>query len=211
LELLQLLKIEGESRDDDWESEFLAKIPEAVVRVDDPSPQREFDGWPYLHVSTVEGAGEPVAKIIPWLSERGIGLIVNSQKSSPDYVFSYGMLWGYRARGRFLGDLAAKNSGSEVFDEGKYKIFGPPAEAVLPPYARTILRQFLHDQGILAPKILVASEDGREFDFCFSVESLGHPPTKEHEGILEALSWFFPPDYSLMLTKEENLPPFTLL
>jgi hypothetical protein len=40
---------------------------------------------------------------------------------------------------------------------------------------------------------------------------LGNPPTKEHQGIAEAISWFLPPHYSIVLISETGLPPFAAL
>ena len=55
------------------------------------------------------------------------------------------------------------------------------------------------------------SENKTDYDLAFSLESLGNPPDKEHIGILEALSWFFPTHYSLMLISQKGLPLFTEL
>ena len=52
------------------------------------------------------------------------------------------------------------------------------------------------------------SQDNIHFDLCFSLESLGNPPDNEHEGIAEALSWFLPTHYSIVLISEKSLPEF---
>jgi len=211
VEISQLLDMPNESRNETWEKQFFAEFPKSVVKIDKPIPSQEYDGWPYLHVSSTDGSGEPAIKVIEWLSERGIGLVLNSNKSAPDYVFSYGMLWSYRLRGHFIGDLNKRSEGSYDFDLKKYKKIGTPSENIFPPYARKIVKQFFIDQSILAPKILVMSESDQDFDLCFSLESLGYPPEKEHKGILEALAWFFPADYSLALLSESAVNGFTLI
>ena len=38
---------------------------------------------------------------IEWLSDKGVGMVVNPTKGVPDYVFTYGMLWNYRERAQF--------------------------------------------------------------------------------------------------------------
>jgi hypothetical protein len=53
---------------------------------------------------------------------------------------------------------------------------------------RNILKEFFRDQGVFAPKILVMSSDRVNYDLVFSLESLGNPPVKEHQGIAEAIS-----------------------
>jgi hypothetical protein len=211
MNFIDLLRIKLDSRNETWEEQFLALVPGSVVNIDKEAPSTEFDGWPYLHVSTAETKGEPFSKVVEWLSERGIGLVLNSHKSEPDYVFSYGMLWSYRSRGKFIGDLVSKQDGKVEIEKSKYEAFGAPTESAIPNYVRKVLRQFFMDQGILAPKVLVVSEDGKNFELIFSTESLGYPPEKEHQGILEALSWFFPPDYSIVLARETGLPEFSVL
>ena len=75
---------------------------------------------------------------------------------------------------------------------------------------RKILRDFFRDQGLLAVKILMMSQDGKNFDLAISLESLGNPPEKEHQGIAEAISWFLPPHYSLLIVSEKGLPSYDL-
>jgi hypothetical protein len=61
------------------------------------------------------------------------------------------------------------------------------------------------------PRILVMSTDRKHYDLAFSLESLGNPPTKEHQGIAEAITWFLPPHYSVVLVSEKDLPEFIAL
>jgi hypothetical protein len=60
-------------------------------------------------------------------------------------------------------------------------------------------------------RVLVMGPNQQQFDFCFSMESLGAPPAQEHRGILEAIAWFLPAHYSLMLVSEKDLPKFESL
>ena len=78
----------------------------------------------------------------------------------------------------------------------------------MPKYVRRILKDFFMDQGLLNVKVLMISTDNKFFDFAISLESLGNPPQAEHEGIAEAISWFLPPHYSILLISEKNLPAF---
>ena len=77
---------------------------------------------------------------------------------------------------------------------------------------RKVIKEFFVQQGVLAPKILAFSLDGKSFDLAFSIESLGNPKESEHEGILEAIAWFLPPHYQVSLVSEVELPiPFVTL
>ena len=214
-ELKNLFGVEIEKRDLDWEKRFLAALPAAKARLLAPEPQEGPDHWPYLMVAlddTDNASGEddrePLAAILEWLSSRGIGLAVNPQKTVPDYVMTYGMIWNFRERGEFLTGEASGKSGTFSIQHGQEVLTGAPSAAFLPPYVRAILKQFMADQGVFAPKILMASFDKKNFELCFSIESLKSPPKAEHAGIAEALSWFLPAHYAVSLVSENTLPGF---
>lgn len=211
-ELLTTLKTPELKRMGAWEQSFFKHFPHGFITVSNGLPQKGPDSWPYLFCEVSERSTEPVGKVLEWLSERGIGLAVNPQKEAPDYVFTYGMIWNFRVRGTFLSELSSPIENASVEFLANEKILaGPPTEEYLPLYVRKVLREFFVDQGVYQPRILVLSRDRRNYDLCFSTESLGSPGESEHTGILEALSWFLPPHYSLMLVSEKGLPPFTLL
>jgi hypothetical protein len=205
---MQLLETPIELRDVTWEENFLNELPKSYFKLlfDDPKPGP--DQWPYLFVQTGTESDEPALKVIEWLSTRGIGLAVNPQKTSPDYVFTYGMIWNFRETGKFLTPAPARESGSFKIEGGQQVLTGRPTEAYLPKYARTILKQFLLDQGIFAPKVMVVSVDHKNFDLSFSLESMGMPEEKNRKELAEALSWFLPAHYAISLISEKVLPGF---
>lgn len=207
------LQVAVEARDEAWEKGFLKALSEAQVRVVNPEPQAGPDHWPYLSVQTGEGADDSIRNVLNWLSTRGIGLVLNAHKASPDYVLTYGMIWNFRERGEFLTTVDADHSRTGRFDikHGQEVLAGSPSEAYLPKYARTVIKQFLMDQGIFAPKILMVSLDKKNYDLCFSIESLKSPPAHEHANIAEALSWFLPAHYSVSLVSEKTIPGFVAI
>ncbi|MEZ0392733.1 MAG: hypothetical protein ACAH59_10990 [Pseudobdellovibrionaceae bacterium] len=209
MNLHELVQMSDEQRTQDWENQFFHALTEGKLKLISPEPQTGPDNWPYLLTETSEEATESTQKLIAWLSERGIGLAINPMKEYPDYVFSYGMLWSFRESGFFYKPIAERPIGAVQFETSKLVHAGPPTEEFLPGYVRKILRDFFRDQGILKPQILVISTDGVNYDLALSLESLGKPPDQEHQGIAEAISWFLPPHYSLMLISEEGLPPFS--
>lgn len=206
--LHELSQTPEERRDLDWERRFLEALPHSQVKVLSADPQQGPDGWPYLLVETTGENAEPTDKILSWLSTKGIGLVINPGKGYPDFVLNFGMLWNFRETGRFVSPQSEVPSGTVDLGAGQGLLAGPPTKEYLPDYVRTILREFLRDQGLLAPKILIMSQDRKHFDLAVSVESLGNPPEQEHAGIAEALSWFLPPHYSILLISEKDLPPF---
>jgi hypothetical protein len=208
--LESLFQVPDKNRDEKWEDQFLQAFSETKVQVLSPDPQNGPDNWPYLMVETNSIAEEPSQRVLEWLSTRGIGLVVNPHKDYPDFVMNYGMIWNFRKTGRFIHRLPSVPTG-EWTTETKILQSGPPTEDYLPSFVRKIVKEFFRDQGLMDPKILMISNDGKNFDLAFSLESLGSPPVKEHEGIAEAIAWFLPGHYSLVLISEKGLPKFESL
>lgn len=206
--LEELCKTNLDRRDQAWEKDFHEALKTAQLGVVDSAPQNGPDGWPYLFTKTGPKATEPAEKVISWLAQYGVGLVVNPKDCGPDYVFSYGMLWNFIERGEFITESPHVKPGAVNFEKGQKVLAGPPSEDYLPLYVRGILNQFFKDQGIQEIKVLVMGSEDSHFDLCFSLESLGHPPQSEHRGIAEAISWFLPGHYSIMLASEKDLPPF---
>ncbi len=206
--LEKLLTVNEEERDLDWEDKFFMAFTSSEIQVLSAEPQTGPDGWPYLLADTKGEELEPAQKVLQWLATRGIGLALNPTKSYPDYVFNYGMIWHFRETGLFYRRQDEITSGAVEIKEGQKILSGPPKEEYLPTYVRKVLKDFFLDQGLMAIKILMISQDGKHYDLAFSLESLGNPPQKEHEGIAEAISWFLPPHYSILLTTDKGLPPF---
>lgn len=207
MDLATVLKTRAEDRDFDWEERFFKALSESKLHVLAAEPQTGPDGWPYLLTSTATGATDSAQQILHWLSDKGIGLVVNPEQEYPDFVFNWGMLWHFKETGRFVLNQAEVTSVGvvEIADKSKL-ISGPPTEKYLPKYVRQILRDFFRDQGLLQVKICMISQDGKNYDIGFSLESLGNPEQKEHQGIAEAISWFLPPHYSILIVSERNLP-----
>lgn len=207
----QLVEIALANRDEAWELEFLRELPKSRIRVLEQAPVSGPDGWPYLMVSTDGDVDDSVASVAQWLASRGVGFVVNPEKSLPDFVLSYGMVWNFRERGQFL--TATTNARSEKLEirDGQQLYTGAPSNAFLPTDVRAVLKDFFKRQRVFGPRLLMVSTDQVQWDLAFSIESLGSPPEKEHLGIAEALSWFLPAHYSLALISEINVPGFAEL
>lgn len=208
MSLNELIEVPDEKRDTHWENHFFNEFTKANLKLLFQEPQQGPDKWPYMIAETGEEASEPAQKVIQWCAMRGIGLVLNPRKEYPDYVFTYGMLWHFRETGLFYRNAFETPTGTLKLEEGAKLHAGPPSPQYLPDYVRAILRQFFMDQMVLRPRILVMSMDQKHYDLVFSLNSLGNPPEKEHAGIAEAISWFLPPHYSVLLMKEEGLPQF---
>ena len=226
--LNDLLKVPEQERKFSWDEKFFKLFSETTVRLLSKDPQQGPDGWPYLVCETQQNSSsndqvknyenddiESTQKIFQWLAEKGIGLIVNPRREPyPDYVFSYGMIWNFRQTGYFIqpnDENKTEQKATEIIYDNKKISCGPPSVEYLPNHARKILKDFFRDQSVLNPKILMISQDKKSYDLCFSLESLGNPIASEHAGVAEAIAWFLPTHYSIVLISESGLPEFLSL
>jgi hypothetical protein len=205
MEFEKLIQLPESRRDDQWERQFLDSVLGLKVEVqDNGQPVYGPDGWPYISVRTGQGE-EPMVRLVSWLAGRGIGLVVNSHKMAPDYVFTYGMLWNFAETGRFIIPFEG-TAPAGAADLSERPVQGPPTDAYLPPYVRSILKEFLKDQGMPTPRILVAtSRDFKQTDLVWSLESMAAPNAMEQRTLAEALSWFLPLHYTVVFAPEQAL------
>jgi hypothetical protein len=230
MSLSELLAIPESERNQSWENQFFQSLCSDHVHLLFEQPQQGPDGWPYLLVESedvyqkslnshavateVQANKDPesVQKILSWIATRGVGLALNPRKEYPDYVFSFGMIWSFRETGFFYKPIdPSRKSGAVELSNEKGLSYAEPSEAFLPKYVRQILKEFFRDQGLHAVKLSMISEDQAHFDLAFSLESLGNPPQPEHQQIAEAIGWFLPPHYSVLLVSEKDLPIFSAL
>ncbi len=202
----QLLQTPQNDRDESWESEFFKLLPQTQFEFLSESPIEGPDGMPYLPVR-ISDSGEPSDKVLAWLGEQGVGLAINPDLETPDYVLSYGMIWNFLLNGEFLTQTEDGFSGGKDLEvePGQEMMAGTPSETYWPPHVRSLFKEFLAQQGIHKPRVVMLSQDGKDYDLCFSLESLGEPPQEEWQGILEAFSWFFPMHYSFSIISESTI------
>ena len=84
-----LLKVPADSRDSQWEEKFLTALPGSSFKLIQDHPMTGPDNMPYLPVQIVDG-GESAVKILRWLDEKGVGLVVSPNKQPPDFVLPMG-------------------------------------------------------------------------------------------------------------------------
>ena len=107
--LHQITQTPEASRDQSWENRFFQALSKEKINVLSAEPQSGPDGWPYLLTETSDQATEATSQIIHWLTDKGIGLVVNPMKEYPDYVFTYGMIWSFKETGYFFKPLELLN------------------------------------------------------------------------------------------------------
>jgi len=212
MEIDVLLQQPESKRDDHWEREFLELIVKAKVQVVDQQAKAGPDGWPYLLLKTSPEADQPFLNVVEWAAQRGIGLALNTHKMLPDYVFTYGMLWNYALNRQFVTTGETPKAGNVVIAEGQEMIVGAPSEQYLPGFARKVLREFLQAQGMKEPRVTVLStKDYKTVDLLFSAESLNDLKPKDFRTMSEAIAWFLPLHYNIVIGSEQNLRGFVAL
>lgn len=204
-------------RDFSWDEKFFKLLSVSRLGLISKDPQQGPDHWPYIFCSTAVDQKalqvDSSQKVLRWLSEKGIGLVVNpDRKPYPDFVFSYGMIWYFRETGFFMNPPQKQASSAGLAANSESKWFtGAPTEQYLPTYVRFILKNFFADQLKPAVKIMMLSADQKNYDLAFSIESLGNPPESEHAQVAEAIAWFLPPHYTVALVSEAGFPAFAQL
>ena len=202
-QIITHLKQEDQNRGQKWQEKFLSLFPSAYLTLLSSQSQQGEDGMPYFLAQIKEGSEEPASQLLSWLAQKGIGLVVHPEKTYPDYIFTYGMIWYFKERCMFLEPHIKHPKSSQNVKA----ILGQPSKEFLPLYVRSILKQFFFDQGIYKPQILMIGPDHYNMDICFCLKSLGNPPVSEHQGILKAISWFLPQHYSIAISEKNiNLP-----
>ena len=142
-QIIDDLKVKDVDRNHAWQEQFLKLVPSSYVTVLSPEPQQGPDGMPYFLVQMKENSKEPLIKLLNWLAEKGIGLVVHPEKDYPDYIFTYGMIWYFKETHFFL------NPHKKDPPQNIEIVIGQPSKEFLPLYVRRILKQFFLDQGVL--------------------------------------------------------------
>ena len=208
-QVIDCLKVKDADRHQAWQEQFLKLVPSSYVTVLSSEPQQGPDGMPYFLVQIEENSKEPLIKLLNWLTEKGIGLVVHPEKEYPDYILTYGMIWFFKETHLFLSphSMSSHQKGFQSSQNAEV-VFGQPSKEFLPLYVRSILRQFFLDQGVYKPQLVMVGPDKHNMDICFCLESLGNPPVSEHEGILKAISWFLPQHYFISISQKDIKLPF---
>lgn len=205
MELNTLLAVKSKLRDGEWEQNFFNALNSGKIRVLTQDPQSGPEGFPYLLTTSYgENHEEPFQRIAHWCADTGIGMVLNPTEDGEDYMFTFGMLWNYKYRGEFYSQWSHEETESSTPTMVIRKI----TEAYWPDKPRKIFQEFLIHQNILRPRVVLFSKSATsDPELGVSLESLGNPPEREHKGILEAFSWFFPRHYALVLVSEASMDP----
>lgn len=195
-------------RDEAWENLFLKHFPATQISVVDENIRKGPDGFGYLLLKMdpqgENPADEPANKVMSWAFDKGVGLVLNSHKMVPDYVFTHGMLWYFSKTGKFQEPMNKKSGVVEISFADN--VFGPAAEEYWPQFSRDILRDYLATENVKLHYLVVTTKDYQHTDLCLTEESFSTLPSPKRNQLIEKIRWFLPPHYSVVLVSEKNLP-----
>lgn len=204
-ELSELCDIAPAARDAEWGKRFFAAFPEAVFKSRDPQVLRGPDGFPYFVLEVPESGesfqGVRAKDVLAHCVAMGFGIVLNPEEEPPDFVFPYGALWPFHARGDFYPPpVVPLESGAkeQKLEERREVMIGQPSEDFFPAVARRAVATFLkYALGVDTPScfVLVDPKQRPERSLVFNVFPSQFPSKEHFFGALRALGWFFPNDY----------------
>ena len=198
----QLLKTPLSKRHSDWEQSFLRAFTESDLYLRSDEPFQGPDGFSYMDISTEQDAQKiNIQDFLSWCGQAGVGLVLNLKfNKTPEYVFTYGMLWNYLLRQSFLNIESSKKP-KESHPVLVHKIL----EAYLPRYVRENIKEFLTSNQIEGVKIgLISRGDKTTYELLWYFSNNTDLIEKDQKTLLESLAWFLPLDYKVALIREDD-------
>jgi hypothetical protein len=190
-----LLEVPMGQRDPSWTRQFLAHVADAAFFAGEPAVVSGPDRLPLFALRS-SASGVPFPGYVighmkdDFLLEHGMGVVINPSGQDADWAFTYGDILNLHLHGRFYPpqDPGTRPARLE-----------PTPEARLPRAARAVLRRFLQDLGVAAPRVLFsawdhAGPDSVELVFDFAPQEFRS--VDDFRYAMSHISWFLPRNYS---------------
>jgi|SRR6185312_11111896 len=220
-ELADLLFIERNQRDAEWIRRFYHAVGEASMTTTADQVLQGPDGFSYfaLHMPPPRRDFEPfsVSQVLDFCLENSLGIVIEPQPGPPEWVISYGLLWSKKIFGKF--DLNVDpDAGAEAANQlrtpevptqmvGKEAVLvGQPNQSYFPGFARNAVKQFLQQQQIENPGVLLLSNPAQEplETIAFPVFPEDFADPNQFQGFMQRLAWYFPPHYRLSVVSKNS-------
>lgn len=194
-----LLGVASGERDDAWRRAFEAVVADAPMVAADPQLIRGPDGFGYfaLRLPSEAAIEEPytVRHVQGACTEGGFGCVILDRDGETLWVFRYGEMWALRSDGRLDPRPPGNEGDTRTVSAEEQVLVGAPDEAVLPQWARTVLRTALGHLGVDAPRVaLVISPHGQPEHTLALGPLEGVDPDDR-----SVLTWYLPPHLGLIL------------
>ncbi|SDJ47932.1 hypothetical protein SAMN04487898_10340 [Pedobacter sp. ok626] len=215
--IFELIDVPRENRGEEWQKSFLENIIYASFRCGDPQVITGPDGFPYFQLLMPKPNEHFQCYVIDrmkddFLLQSGYGVVINPDEGQPDWVLSYGDILNLHLTGSFYTTGPTLFSGAkedETIHKDEKVLVGQPSEVILPKMARTILRQFLINNGVKSPKVLLMSRHGSSDevasqDLVFNLTPESFESEELFRSVTRHLAWFLPRHYSFAALAEKQ-------
>ncbi len=211
--LNELFETPAEQRDEAWQKTFLDNVLDASFACDEPQVAGGPDGFPYFRLHIPEPNTSFQCFVIrhmigDFLLENGFGIVINPQKPSPDWVFSYGDIVNYHLKQEFYTSSSMPPlPPTEVLDKDERVLIGQPSESLFPMSVRQNMKKYLQWKKIEDVKILLMSrqsEQGMRQELVFNLTPDRFVSHEEYEAVMQSLAWFLPRHYIYVSMEEAS-------
>lgn len=206
-EVVDLLAIDPSARDQTWLTSFYAAIPNASMESQEPQVILGPDNQAYFVLKTPKGGSfSPfsITHILDVCLQQGFGIVLNPQKGTPDFVFSYGQLWHFKETGE-LAELPLATGMPDDNLDGQILI-ASPSERIFPQYARSVLAKVLQTLNVAAPAIMMITDARGQRRLVFNFFPEDCTSDKDFATKMGFLNWYLPNSHGLTaISKKSNL------
>jgi hypothetical protein len=211
-----ICKVSHEKRDHTWTQKFIKSLSYSSLKIDNPKIITDSYGREYYNLTqaTDTDNGILIKDFITQNIENGLGIAINGNKETSDWIFSYGDILDFHLHREFYSDEIINPFTGLVKDTiiGNNRLrIGQPSETFFPENARKIVREFLESFGI-DPKIclIIWIDEGNELTLTFNIvpQMFEKIDSEQFESLLHHLKWYFPRHYKIAsMIENENFEP----
>lgn len=215
-EVIKLLSVSFEERDEKWVDDFLLNIADATLGLAEPEVAVHNDGFAYMqfihpkqkNVKKNLSIREQLNNIL----SQGFGISIQSSIGRADWILSYGDLVNLYLNNEFYTEesIFSKNIETVQIDQGDNLLVGQPSENILPGFLRQQLSEYLQYAGIKNPKVMLIARNYEDEnlvsqDLVFNLTPKQFRNKKEYNEVMSAIEWFLPKHYSFLGVDEMTI------
>jgi hypothetical protein len=209
--IIDLVKVPFEERDKLWEKTFFENIDTAGFSESIPQIKIGSDGFPYFILKTNEKFNPFESYCIrkikdEILLERGMGIVLNPDKDSGDWIFTYGDILNYHLNNEFYSVINHKGE-NEIIDKNSDIMISQPSENYLPEKAKRHIRATMIKGGIAKPKMMMTNRtSGNQMiqELVFNIFMEDFPLESDFKKQMQKLQWYLPKHYIITTVPKKS-------
>ena len=213
--LADLAFVHSEQRDAEWQSRFLAAVPNASLASFDPQIETGPDGFPYFQLAIPDPGPFTTFSLVHVLADvlkNGVGAVIHSsarRDQMPLWVFTHGDMLSYHMFQDFSGDPAIYKIAEPPpgKDADRKLLRAVPSEAYFPASSRAAMGRFMRGP-FRHPDPRIGLVDGaslqphRSLLVNLRASNYGGD-RKKLDSAMRYLTWFVPKTYSIMALPDD--------